>query len=74
MQVPDKCASTIHELWLIYCLLKDAETDLRAREELITSARVQLGRTVNTLNRDHSGRNDSVLDCRMQTIANGEEA
>ena len=45
----DKWEDQIHELWLIYCQLKDAETDLTAREQLISSAKVRLGHVVNAL-------------------------
>lgn len=40
-----------HELWLIYCQLKHAETEPEAREQLISSARYQLGRVLNVVNR-----------------------
>ena len=47
----DKCEDQVHELWLIYCQLKDAEIDLLAREQLISSARGPLGNVVNSLHR-----------------------
>ena len=48
MQDTDQREDPIHELWLIYCLLKDAETNPDAREQLVSSARWQLGLVVNT--------------------------
>lgn len=50
MQDNDKCESHIHELWLIYGQLKDAEVDQISRDQLISSARARLGNIVNTLN------------------------
>lgn len=42
----------IHELWLIYCQLKDAEAaSPDSREELVSLVRTQLGQLVNELNR-----------------------
>ena len=46
----DKCADSIHMLWLIYCQLKDAEDDPASREELVSSARARLGDAVKDLN------------------------
>jgi hypothetical protein len=46
-----KYSVSIHELWLVYCQLKDAQSDPVACAELIRSARERLGRAVNTLNR-----------------------
>lgn len=50
MQDNDKCEGHIHELWLIYDQLKDAETDPAVRNQLISSARARLGQVVNALN------------------------
>ena len=50
MQDNDRRPGPIHELWLIYCKLKDAEMDPSAREQLISSARAHLGQVVNALN------------------------
>ena len=41
----------IHELWLIYCRLKDAETDPAAREQLISSTRTRLAHVLNLFSR-----------------------
>jgi len=49
--IPNRWEDQIQELWLIYCQLKDAETDLPAREQLISSARERLGHVVNALHR-----------------------
>jgi hypothetical protein len=51
VQDNDKCDEPIHELWLIYSQLKDAETDLTNRQELISGARARLGCALNALNR-----------------------
>ena len=56
----DKCEDHIHELWLIYCQLKDAETDLPAREEFIRSARGRLGLVLNALHRLQLSQNHRV--------------
>jgi hypothetical protein len=50
-QTNDNCKEPTHELWLIYCQLKHAETEPKAREQLISSARYRLGRVLNALNR-----------------------
>lgn len=50
MQDIDTGEDLTHELWLIYCDLKDAETDPDARV-LVSSARERLGHLVNVLNR-----------------------
>jgi hypothetical protein len=47
----DNSKAPTHQLWLIYCQLKHAETEPEAREQLISSARYQLGRVLNVLNR-----------------------
>ena len=49
----DNGEGQIHELWLIYRQLKNAETAQVAseREELISSARARLGHALNALNR-----------------------
>jgi hypothetical protein len=49
--IPNTGEDQIHELWLIYCQLKDAETDLPGREQLIRSARKRLGQVLNALHR-----------------------
>lgn len=41
----------VHELWLIYCLLKDAEVDPAGSTQNISAARLKLGRVVNSMNR-----------------------
>lgn len=71
MQDNDIHHEPIHELWLIYCLLKDAETDPDARLQLISSARTQLGRVVNVLNRSRTepkspGIQADNLNCRQR--------
>ena len=58
-----------HELWLIYCQLKHAETEPETREELISSARYRLGRVLNALNRfrfelKSPGIQPANLNCR----------
>lgn len=47
----DNCEGQLHELWLIYCQLKDAEIAQGAsdREELISSARARLGHALNRI-------------------------
>ena len=69
MQNNDKREDTVHELWLIYCQLKDAEANPAATERLVGSARERLGHLVNALNRDalepKSPRNKAAnLNCR----------
>jgi hypothetical protein len=69
MQQDDTCVDPIHELWLIYCRLKDAETDPDAREQLLSSARTQLGCVLNALNRfqlvpKSPGTQAANLNCR----------
>lgn len=39
-----------HDLWLIYCQLKDAESDSNRRLELLQQSREELGRVLNALN------------------------
>jgi hypothetical protein len=56
----DKWKDHIHELWLIYCQLKDAETDLLAREQLISSARGRLGLVLNALHPAQLSQNRRV--------------
>lgn len=51
MQKTGERQDLTHELWLIYCLLKDAEANPDACVQQINSARLQLGCVVNTLNR-----------------------
>ena len=51
IQDSDTQPDPIHELWLIYCQLKDAETDPDDREQLITSTRIRLGHALNLLRR-----------------------
>lgn len=51
MQDKNQCEDPIHELWLVYCQLKDAEGDPAACEQIVSSARAQVGRIVNALNR-----------------------
>jgi len=46
----DNSKDPTQELWLIYCQLKNAETDPEVREQLISSARYRLGRVLNALN------------------------
>ena len=41
----------IHELWLIYCQLKDAESAAVGGTEIVGTAREKLGRLINRLNR-----------------------
>jgi hypothetical protein len=72
MQDNDTCEEPIHELWLIYCLLKDAETDPDAREQLITSARGRLGRVVNTLNRYSLRSKSACIQAANFSCATGE--
>jgi hypothetical protein len=67
--MPNKWEDQIHELWLIYCQLKDAETDLPSREELITSARGRLGYVVNALHRVQFGLNHRLrLDAKHSSM------
>lgn len=40
-----------HQLWLIYSQLKDAENDAERRLDLLQQSREQLGRVVNSMNR-----------------------
>ncbi len=47
----DKYQGLVHELWLIYCQLKDAETDVPVSDQLIATARRRLGYAVNALNK-----------------------
>jgi hypothetical protein len=47
----DKYQGLIHELWLIYCQLRDAEIDSAASEQLVASARSRLGQAVNAVNK-----------------------
>jgi hypothetical protein len=62
-----------HELWLIYCQLKHAETEPEAREQLISSARYRLGRVLNALNHfrfepELPGIQAANLNCRDRQI------
>ena len=41
----------IHELWLIYSQLKDAESDSEKRLDLLEDSRFQLGKVINRLYR-----------------------
>lgn len=50
IQDENKLGDAIHELWLIYCQLKDAEENPADCEHLISSARAHLGEIVNVLN------------------------
>lgn len=40
-----------HQLWLIYCQLKDVEDDPKGQLELLIRSREQLGEVINQLNR-----------------------
>jgi hypothetical protein len=58
----DKCKDPTHELWLIYCQLKNAETEPEVREQLISSARYRLGQVLNALK--SPGIQPANLNCR----------
>jgi hypothetical protein len=69
----DNDSDPIHELWLIYCKLKDAETDPATREPLISSARAQLGTVLSALNHYHfepksPGIQAANLNCRHRAL------
>ena len=68
MQHSSKYQDPFHELWLIYCLLKDAETDPESRLQLVSSARAHLGQVVNALNRsrfEQTPHSPDALDRRI---------
>jgi len=48
---PEESNEVRHQLWLIYCDLKDAESDPVRRVELVRLSRELLGKIVNDMNR-----------------------
>jgi hypothetical protein len=61
----------IHALWLVYCQLKEAEAIATDGYELICSARAELGRAINRLNRlllepNSPGLQADNLNCRQR--------
>ena len=71
MQDNDNYQDLAHELWLIYCQLKDAEIDAATSEKLVASARYRLGQAVNAFNKlgalpKSPGNQADKLNCRCR--------
>jgi hypothetical protein len=62
----------IHELWLIYCLLKDAEVDPIGCKQHISSARLKLGRVVNSMNRYQRQPKTACSQAAISSVAASE--